>query len=59
MTLRSLKLSAHSNWLCIGDFNQVLNDEDKFSFHRGIVAGADSFKQLNSDLNLCELIASG
>lgn len=59
MTLRSLKLSAHSNWLCIGDFNQVLNDEGKFSFHRGIVAGADSFKQLISDLNLCELIASG
>lgn len=51
MTLRSLKLSAHSNWLCIGDFNQVLNDEGKFSFHRGIVAGADSFKQLISDLN--------
>lgn len=59
MTLRSLKLSAHSNWLCIGDFNQVLNDEDKFSFHKGIVAGADSFKQLIFYLNLCEVIASG
>ena len=57
--LRSFKLLAHSNWLCIGDFNEVLNEDDEFSFNRGTVSGADSFQQLISILGLCEVIASG
>ncbi|XP_075645292.1 uncharacterized protein LOC142616298 [Castanea sativa] len=59
MKLRSFKLSAHSNWLCNGDFNQVLNEDDKFSIHRETVSGADSFQQLISYLGSCEVIAFG
>lgn len=60
VTLKSsFKLLAHSNWLCIKDYNQVLNEDDKFSFNRGTVLGADSFQQLIFDLVLCEVIASG
>ena len=59
MKLRSFKLLAHSNWLCIGDFNQVLNEDEKFSFNRGTISRADSFQKLISDLGLCEVITSG
>jgi hypothetical protein len=30
--LESIAKHAHPKWLCIGDFNQVLAEEDKFSF---------------------------
>lgn len=32
--LRELKVMSHPNWLCIGEFNQILSTEDKFSFIR-------------------------
>ena len=57
--LRSLKLLAHPNWPCIGDFNQILNQNDKFSFHQGTIPGADSFHKMLSNLALCELAYSG
>lgn len=28
--LRNLKHVAHPSWLCIGDFNQILTNEEKF-----------------------------
>uniref|UniRef100_A0A7N2N5Z6 Uncharacterized protein n=1 Tax=Quercus lobata TaxID=97700 RepID=A0A7N2N5Z6_QUELO len=50
---------AHPNWLCIGDFNHILNGDDKFSFNEGRIIGSESFNQLISDLELCELAAFG
>ena len=50
---------AHRNWLCIGDFNQVLGQEDKFSFIDRRIEGADTFNQILFDLGLCELEAKG
>ena len=57
--LRNLKLLDHLNWLCIGDFNQILNHDDKFYFHQGIISGAESFHQLIANLALCKLASSG
>lgn len=50
---------AHKNQLCIGDFNQVLSQEDKFSFNDREIEGADLFNQTLFDLGLCELEARG
>lgn len=50
---------AHPNWLCIGDINHILNGDDKFSFNEGRIIGSESFDQLISDLELCELAAFG
>lgn len=50
---------AHKNWLCVGDFNQVLSQEDKFSFNDREIEGADLFNQTLFDLGLCELEARG
>ena len=57
--LRNLKLLAHPNWLYIGDFNQIFNNDDKFSFHQGTISGAESFHQVIANLALCELASSG
>ena len=57
--LRNIRNLAHSNWLCIGDFNQVLNDDEKFSFKHGPIPGSSFFLQLISDLAFCELTDSG
>ena len=57
--LRNLKLLNHPNWLCIGDFNQILNHDDKFYFHQGTISGAESFHQLIANLALCKLASSG
>ena len=57
--LKELKLLCHPNWLCIGDFNQVLNTEDKFSFTQRSILGAESSQNLISDLSLCDLATSG
>ena len=57
--LKELKLLSHPNWLCIGDFNQVLNTEDKFSFTQRSILGAKSLQNLISDLALCDLATSG
>ena len=56
--LKSLKGLAHSNWLCIGDFNQILSKEDKLSFKQGSIIGAVFFQQVLMELQLCELAAS-
>ena len=50
---------SHPNWLCIGDFNQVLSSEDKFSFNWGKSRGMENFQELIYDLELCELAALG
>ena len=50
---------AHKNWLCIGDFNQILSHNDKFGFKYRKIEGADSLRQTLFDLNLCELEAKG
>ena len=57
--LKYLQNMAHRNWLCIGDFNQVLGQEDKFSFTDRRIEGADTFNQFLFDLGLCELEAKG
>ena len=57
--LRSFKSISHPNWLCIGDFNQILSLEDKFAFHLNPITGAESFQQMIDDLALCELVSSG
>ena len=57
--LKTLKDIAQPSWLCIGDFNQVLSREEKFSFHQNPIVGAELFQQVLSDLQLCDLMASG
>ncbi|KAK4605752.1 hypothetical protein RGQ29_000158 [Quercus rubra] len=57
--LRQLKQHAHPCWLCIGDFNQILSREEKLTFKNGNIVGADDFQQVLSDLQLCDLSASG
>ena len=57
--LRNIRNLAHSNWLCIGDFNQVLNDDEKFSFRHDPIPRSSFLLQLIFDLGFCELTASG
>lgn len=57
--LKDLKLLTHPNWLCIGDFNQVLSNDDKFSFNQGALLRVDSLHNVISELSLCELAAFG
>ena len=57
--LKTLKQWAHPSWLCIGDFNQILYKEEKFSFKNGTIPGAEEFQQVLRDLQLCDLSASG
>lgn len=57
--LRNIKNIAHPSWLCIGDFNQILSKEEKFSFNQGSIIEAELFQQAISDLQLCNLVATG
>ena len=57
--LKSLKDLSHPNWLSIGDFNQVLNSQDKMSFNQGNIVGANLLQQVIDDLHLCDLMATG
>ena len=41
--LKTLKDIAQPSWLCIGDFNQVLSREEKFSFNQNPIASAELF----------------
>ena len=41
--LRELKLLSRPNWLCIGDFNQILSVNDKLSFASYKTTGMDAF----------------
>ncbi|XP_075640721.1 uncharacterized protein LOC142612522 [Castanea sativa] len=57
--LKELGDLAHLKWLCIGDFNQILNGNERFSFNRGRIVEAEIFRQVIFDLKLCELAAFG
>ena len=57
--LKTLKDIAQPSWFCNGDFNQVLSREEKFSFNQNPIASAKLFQQVLSDLQLCDLMASG
>ena len=57
--LKTLKDIAQPSWLCNGDFNQVLSREEKFSFNQNPIGSAKLFQQVLSDLQLCDLMASG
>ena len=54
-----MKHLAKLIWLCIGDFNQVLSHEDKFSFNNRNIVGANLFLNTLNELELCELEAKG
>ena len=41
LELLQIRKIALPNWLCIGDFNQVLTNEDKFTFHSNSIVGAN------------------
>ncbi|KAK9985961.1 hypothetical protein SO802_030912 [Lithocarpus litseifolius] len=57
--LTSLQQWAYPSSLCIGDFNQILNKEEKFSFKHGSIPGVEEFQPVLRDLQLCDLIGSG
>ena len=57
--LKTLKDIAQPSWLCNGGFNQVLSREEKFSFNQNPIPSAELFQQVLSDLQLCDLMASG
>ena len=57
--LLSLKAIAQPNWLWIGDFNQVLSRDKKFSFTQGRITSANLFQQVITNLQLCDLAATG
>lgn len=56
--LRNLKSSAYPRWLCIGDFNQIVNCDYKCSFNHGSIPGIELFQEVISDLALCELAST-
>ena len=56
--LLALKTKAHPQWICIGDFNQILFREEKFSFTQGSIVGANLLQQFISNLNQYSLSAS-
>ena len=41
--LKHLQTKAGPNWLCIGDFNQVLSNEDRLSFTNNKIVGVKAF----------------
>ena len=57
--LRSLKQHSHPSWLFIRDFNQVLSKEEKLSFRIGNIIRVEEFQKVLSDVQLCNLTASG
>jgi hypothetical protein len=46
-------------WLCIGDFNQVLSEEDKFTFKPSIIPGNMDLLHTISNLALIPIAAKG
>ena len=51
--LKTLKQWAHPSWLCIGDFNQILNKEEKFSFKMGPFLELRNFSRF---LRICNYV---
>lgn len=54
LELKHLKQIARTNWLCIGDFNQILSHDDKFAFNTRKIIGAKLFQQTLNELEFCE-----
>lgn len=57
--LRELKFMSYPSWLCIGDFNQILDHDDKLSFNWSKPQGTDAFQQLIFYLEFYELASIG
>ena len=57
--LRNIRNLVHKHCVCIGDFNQILSQEDKFGFSHRKIEGAKAFRQTPFDLGLCDLQAKG
>lgn len=57
--LKNLTSIAQPNWLCIGDFNQILASQEKLYFHQGLVLGAQLLQEVINELYLCDLRATG
>ena len=57
--LRNIRNLVDKHWVCIGDFNQILSQEDKFGFSYRKIEGAEVFRQTLFDLGLCDLQAKG
>ena len=57
--MESLANQAHQRWLCIGDFNQVLTDEDKFTFKPTSIPGNLDLLQTLSNLSLIPIESKG
>ena len=55
--LRNIRNLVHKNLLCIGDFNQIISQEDKFGFSHRRIEGAQTFRQTLFDLGLYDLEA--
>lgn len=49
LNFKALKAIAHHNWLCIGDFNQILTADEKLSFNQGKIVRVDTFQQTISE----------
>jgi hypothetical protein len=50
---------AHQRWLCIGDFNQVLTNEDKFTFKPTTIPDNLDLLQKLSNLSLIRIESKG
>lgn len=48
--LKHLQTKAQPNWLCIGDFNQVLSNGDKLSFTNNKIVGVPTNVKWSSSL---------
>ena len=57
--LRNIRNLVHKRWVYIGDFNQILSQEDKFGFSHRKIEGTEVFRQTLFDLGLCDLNAKG
>ena len=57
--LQKLGSQINHRWVCIGDFNQVLQESDKFTFKDHAIAGNQMFQQILSDLCLMPIASKG
>lgn len=56
--LKNLKSLAKPNWLCIGDFNQILTRKEKFSFTQDTIVGSKLFQHVIDKFQFCDLEAT-
>ena len=57
--LRNIRNLVHKTQLCIGDFNQIISQEDKFGFSHRRIEGEETFRQTLFDLGLYDIEAKG